>query len=668
MTPLITAVMREIGAFGQKAEPLPPPPPGRRPAGSLARGWSPTSSASGCSRTRWCGSGSGPIGLAAPFAVLVVDRSDQPSDAERVGSDSARGAGLPERNRSGGLARTGEGAWACSCRTPPGSRPSWCCTACADAVDARRLVDGAPGGQSMRIYSHGLEAATSGTALPPVDLLIAAFVPETETPVARCGQARPRHHRESRAARARRAGDAGGLRGREVDVAGPRVLPAGAHRAAGRAVHDAQVPDDVRGRRPRDPQGLHGVVHHVEREAAAHRRRGLQDLERPPRHAPGAVPPAGPASTNCRSSGTCCAATCRWSARGRRCPSRWRATSPGTAGASSRRSPASPGLWQVRGRSRTTFDEMVRLDLRVREDVLAVDRHQDPGGDAARHVQRSLLMDHVSRHCARRQAGERRQAVEVHQHVRLRDRRRDEDRRVRRNPEGREGRPALQDLEPHLHLRGRDDRGQRVHRPRRHVHQRRLPARDDARRANCRPRRTGKWRRRSCKKGASIGSGATILPNVTIGEHAIVGAGSVVTRNVPPRTIVVGQPGESSCAHIVDRRRGRAPSEPAVRVGVIGYGYWGPNIVRNLFALEACEVVAVCDKNPASLQKARAPVPGLHLTDRRQRGAHVARTSTRWPSSRPSGRTTSWRRRRSRTASTSSSRSRSPRRRRRPRS
>ena len=44
------------------------------------------------------------------------------------------------------------------------------------------------------------------------------------------------------------------------------------------------------------------------------------------------------------------------------------------------------------------------------------------------------------------------------------------------------------------------------------------------------------------KKGASIGTGATILPRVTIGEHAMVGAGSVVTRNVPPRTIVWGNP------------------------------------------------------------------------------------------------------------------------------
>jgi acetyltransferase-like isoleucine patch superfamily enzyme len=44
------------------------------------------------------------------------------------------------------------------------------------------------------------------------------------------------------------------------------------------------------------------------------------------------------------------------------------------------------------------------------------------------------------------------------------------------------------------------------------------------------------------KKGASIGSGATILAKVTIGENAIVGAGSVVTKNVPANTIVAGNP------------------------------------------------------------------------------------------------------------------------------
>jgi acetyltransferase-like isoleucine patch superfamily enzyme len=44
------------------------------------------------------------------------------------------------------------------------------------------------------------------------------------------------------------------------------------------------------------------------------------------------------------------------------------------------------------------------------------------------------------------------------------------------------------------------------------------------------------------RKGASIGSGATILSNVVIGEHAIVGAGSVVTREVPAHAIVAGNP------------------------------------------------------------------------------------------------------------------------------
>jgi len=51
-----------------------------------------------------------------------------------------------------------------------------------------------------------------------------------------------------------------------------------------------------------------------------------------------------------------------------------------------------------------------------------------------------------------------------------------------------------------------------------------------------------------------------------------------------------------------------------LRVGVIGYGYWGPNVVRNLHRLENCQVVAICDKNPAALQGARRVYPSVKLT------------------------------------------------------
>jgi acetyltransferase-like isoleucine patch superfamily enzyme len=44
------------------------------------------------------------------------------------------------------------------------------------------------------------------------------------------------------------------------------------------------------------------------------------------------------------------------------------------------------------------------------------------------------------------------------------------------------------------------------------------------------------------KRGASVGSGVTILANTTIGENAIVGAGSVVTKDVPANSIVAGNP------------------------------------------------------------------------------------------------------------------------------
>jgi acetyltransferase-like isoleucine patch superfamily enzyme len=52
----------------------------------------------------------------------------------------------------------------------------------------------------------------------------------------------------------------------------------------------------------------------------------------------------------------------------------------------------------------------------------------------------------------------------------------------------------------------------------------------------------GRYARTLVKRGASIGANATILPGLTIGEKAMVGAGAVVTRDVPPMAIVAGNP------------------------------------------------------------------------------------------------------------------------------
>jgi predicted dehydrogenase len=65
----------------------------------------------------------------------------------------------------------------------------------------------------------------------------------------------------------------------------------------------------------------------------------------------------------------------------------------------------------------------------------------------------------------------------------------------------------------------------------------------------------------------------------------------------------------------VIRETSRSPGEKKmIRFGVIGYGYWGPNIVRNLHALDSCEVVSICDKNPTALRRAQQAYPGVCVT------------------------------------------------------
>lgn len=51
-----------------------------------------------------------------------------------------------------------------------------------------------------------------------------------------------------------------------------------------------------------------------------------------------------------------------------------------------------------------------------------------------------------------------------------------------------------------------------------------------------------------------------------------------------------------------------------IRLGVIGYGYWGPIVARNFHSADGCELVAICDKNPACLARARKAFPAARVT------------------------------------------------------
>lgn len=51
-----------------------------------------------------------------------------------------------------------------------------------------------------------------------------------------------------------------------------------------------------------------------------------------------------------------------------------------------------------------------------------------------------------------------------------------------------------------------------------------------------------------------------------------------------------------------------------IRIGIIGYGYWGPVVARNFQATEGCQLVAVCDANPAAQERARKALPGIQVT------------------------------------------------------
>ena len=65
---------------------------------------------------------------------------------------------------------------------------------------------------------------------------------------------------------------------------------------------------------------------------------------------------------------------------------------------------------------------------------------------------------------------------------------------------------------------------------------------------------------------------------------------------------------------------------PLIRVAVVGLGYWGPNLVRNLHELPDAELVAVCDMRERRARDDRAALPGRH--DHDARFDDVARATT----------------------------------------
>src|SRR4029077_3575053 len=60
--------------------------------------------------------------------------------------------------------------------------------------------------------------------------------------------------------------------------------------------------------------------------------------------------------------------------------------------------------------------------------------------------------------------------------------------------------------------------------------------------------------------------------------------------------------------------RVHASPDNCIRIGVIGYGYWGPNVVRNLHGIDNCRVVAICDKNQTALRRAQRAYSDVELT------------------------------------------------------
>jgi predicted dehydrogenase len=65
---------------------------------------------------------------------------------------------------------------------------------------------------------------------------------------------------------------------------------------------------------------------------------------------------------------------------------------------------------------------------------------------------------------------------------------------------------------------------------------------------------------------------------------------------------------------VYEKRHEQTTPADLIRIGVIGYGYWGPNVARNIHSLDTCRIVSICDKNPASLRRASRSFSDVELT------------------------------------------------------
>ena len=125
------------------------------------------------------------------------------------------------------------------------------------------------------------------------------------------------------------------------------------------------------------------------------------------------------------------------------------------------------------------------------------------------------------------------------------------------------------------------------------------------------------------RSGASIGSNATIVAGVIIGPARSSAPGRS-SRRMCPTTPSPSASRPGSLAMFGTGKRGETPSglnkSPGEwgmhdKIGLIGYGYWGPNLARCIAEAEGCLLAGVADYSAAALARARKRYPGVRLLE-----------------------------------------------------